>query len=178
MCIRIACQTRQKPQQECIPVGCVPPADWPSLGEGGVCVVVVVVGVLARYPPGRYPHWQVPPRQVPPPGRYTPLGRSPPAGTPPGQVHPPRQVHPPWQVHPPVNRMTNWCKNITLPQTSFAGGKKYIWVSLINLRRMKENVSPYVLNISAALGFAYTCCHSQRFSFRLKKWVEYVVLSS
>ena len=24
---------------------------------------------------------------------------------------------------PPVNRMTNWCKNITLPQTSFAGGK-------------------------------------------------------
>ena len=25
---------------------------------------------------------------------------------------------------PPVNRMTNRCKNITLPQTSFAGGKK------------------------------------------------------
>ena len=25
---------------------------------------------------------------------------------------------------PPVNRMTNWCKNITLPQTSFAGGNK------------------------------------------------------
>ena len=24
---------------------------------------------------------------------------------------------------PPVNRMTNRCKNITLPQTSFAGGK-------------------------------------------------------
>ena len=23
---------------------------------------------------------------------------------------------------PPVNRMTNWCKNNTLPQTSFAGG--------------------------------------------------------
>ena len=27
------------------------------------------------------------------------------------------------QVLPPVNRMTNRCKNITLPQTSFAGGK-------------------------------------------------------
>ena len=27
------------------------------------------------------------------------------------------------QAHPPVNRMTNRCKNITLPQTSFAGGK-------------------------------------------------------
>ena len=26
---------------------------------------------------------------------------------------------------PPVNRMTNSCKNITLPQTSFAGGNKY-----------------------------------------------------
>ena len=32
---------------------------------------------------------------------------------------PPRNhAHP-----PPLNRMTNWCKNITLPQTSFAGGK-------------------------------------------------------
>ena len=30
----------------------------------------------------------------------------------------------PAQVLPPVNRMTNRCKNITLPQTSFAGGKK------------------------------------------------------
>ena len=27
---------------------------------------------------------------------------------------------------PPVNRMTNRCKNITLPQTSFAGGKNYL----------------------------------------------------
>ena len=26
---------------------------------------------------------------------------------------------------PPVNRMTYRCKNITLPQTSFAGGNKY-----------------------------------------------------
>ena len=28
----------------------------------------------------------------------------------------------PAQVSPPVNRMTNRCKNITLSQTSFAGG--------------------------------------------------------
>ena len=27
---------------------------------------------------------------------------------------------------PPVDRMTDMCKNITLPQTSFAGGK-YVW---------------------------------------------------
>ena len=26
------------------------------------------------------------------------------------------------EAEPPVNRMTNRCKNITLPQTSFAGG--------------------------------------------------------
>ena len=30
----------------------------------------------------------------------------------------------PAQVPPPVNRMTDRCKNITLPQTSFAGGNK------------------------------------------------------
>ena len=46
---------------------------------------------------------QAPPRdQAPPPSR------------PPGTRHTP----------PPVNRMTNRCKNITLPQTSFAGGNK------------------------------------------------------
>ena len=33
---------------------------------------------------------------------------------------------------PPVNRMTNWCKNITLPQTSLAGGKNRnrTWTSI------------------------------------------------
>ena len=27
---------------------------------------------------------------------------------------------------PPMNRMTDRCKNITLPQTSFAGGNKWL----------------------------------------------------
>ena len=36
------------------------------------------------------------------------------------QPHMPPQEQP---CTPPVNRMTNRCKNITLPQTSFAGGK-------------------------------------------------------
>ena len=31
----------------------------------------------------------------------------------------------PAQVLPPVNRMTDRCKNMTLPQTSFAGGNKF-----------------------------------------------------
>ena len=73
--------------------------------------------------------------------------------TPPGAtMHPPEQPHMPPQSNPtcppratmhapleqphtspPVNRMTNWCKNITLPQTSFAGGYNGItwkWVAI------------------------------------------------
>ena len=61
-------------QQECIPVGCVPPA------------ALAIWGVSTRHPPRT----------------RLPLPRS---------------------RHPPVNRMTDRCKNITLPQTSFAGGK-------------------------------------------------------
>ena len=37
------------------------------------------------------------------------------------------EYRPPWDADPappPVDRMTDTCKNITLPQTSFAGGKK------------------------------------------------------
>ena len=43
---------------------------------------------------------------------------------PPATTHPPKKPHTPQKNHtrPPVNRMTNRCKNITLPQTSFAGG--------------------------------------------------------
>ena len=37
--------------------------------------------------------------------------------------HPPgSRPHPEQACPPPVNRMTDRCKNITLPQTSFAGG--------------------------------------------------------
>ena len=44
--------------------------------------------------------------------------------TPPATMHAPRNhTHPPHNhTRPPVNRMTNKCKNITLRQTSFAGG--------------------------------------------------------
>ena len=34
-------------------------------------------------------------------------------------------------LHPPVNRMTDRCKNITLPQTSFAGGNKVTVVKIL-----------------------------------------------
>ena len=49
------------------------------------------------------------PQPCMPPGHACPSGHA----CPPGHAHP-----------PPVNRMTNRCKNITLPQTSFAGGNK------------------------------------------------------
>ena len=55
-------------------------------------------------PPGKTMH-------APPEKTMHPLGKA---------THaPPEQPRTP---PPPVNRMTNWCKNITLPQTSFAGG--------------------------------------------------------
>ena len=97
-------------------------------------------------PPQEQPH--NPPEQpcMPPPEQP----HMPPRGT--MHTAPPRSNHacppsnhacPPWATThapratthaPPVNRMTNWCKNITLPQTSFAGGK-YVqhWLSTTNL---------------------------------------------
>ena len=44
-------------------------------------------------------------------------------GSPPGT--PPTRHTPRDQAPPPLNRMTNRCKNTTLPETSFAGGKNY-----------------------------------------------------
>ena len=67
-----------------------------------------------------------------PPGADTPGSRHPPgASTPLEQAQPPRtrpplDQTPPEQTSPPVNRMTNRCKNITLLQTSFAGGNNLI----------------------------------------------------
>ena len=34
----------------------------------------------------------------------------------------------------PVNRMTDRCKNITLPETSFAGGNYYLWVHNVHFK--------------------------------------------
>ena len=46
--------------------------------------------------------------------------------TPPGQpcMSPHQPCMPPKHARPPVDRMTHTCKNITFPQTSFAGGNK------------------------------------------------------
>ena len=100
-------------QQECIPVGCVPPAHWPYLVISHAC----------------------------PPQPHTPPATM---HTPPWPCMPPyNHACPPTTTHaPPVNRMTNRCKNITLPQTSFAGGKnlKSKWI-LTDLLRPFEACS-------------------------------------
>ena len=70
-----------------------------------------------------------------PPQPHTPCNHACPPATmhapttmhaPPAAMHAPPQPHmPPQQPRmPPLNRMTNRCKNIILPQTSFAGGNK------------------------------------------------------
>ena len=90
----------------------------------------------ADTPQNRHPPEQTPPRSRPPHTRHLPGSRSSPDQAPPG-ADTPRTRHP-----PPVNRMTNRCKNITLPQTSFAGGKNLLshWL---------------LLSINETLGFLY-----------------------
>ena len=90
-------------EQECIPVGCIPPA------------AVVVGGCLHQVPSQTRP----PPGPVTPPGADTPLdpGTRLAPGTPPGQTPLRDQPLPLW-----TEFLTHASENITLPQTSFAGG--------------------------------------------------------
>ena len=99
---------RKFAKQECIPGGCIPPAAV-AIHERWVCLSAC---------------WDTQPPHV---GLETPLGvglETPPQLSPwVWAWRPPMQgmlgYHLP--LHP-VNRMTDRCKNITLPQTSFAGG--------------------------------------------------------
>ena len=50
----------------------------------------------------------------------------------------------PAQVLPPVNRMTDRCKNITLPQTSFAGSKKNFQL-INNVTQCKDYKTVFVI---------------------------------
>ena len=94
---------------------------------------------ISHAPPLEQPHMsppeqpRMPPRSNHTPPRatmHTPLGAT--MHAPPEQPCTPPQdqpcMPPPGAtMHPhSVNRMTNMCKNITLPQTSFAGGKKLL----------------------------------------------------
>ena len=108
-------RTKHLAKQESIPVGCVPPALYHTRG----------ISLTETLPPGQRP-----------PAGQTSLDRDPP-------VQRPLDREPPGQ-RPPVNRMTDTCKNITLLQTSFAGGNNYhcqlwilrcIFLSLTNSRK-------------------------------------------
>ena len=113
-----------KIKQECIPAGCVPPAHWPYLVVSHACPPQATMHPpeQPRMPPLEQPHmppWSnhaCPPREQPcmPPRatRHAPPEQPcmPPGAT--THAPPPQQPRTP----PPVNRMTNRCKNITLPQ--------------------------------------------------------------
>ena len=110
-------QMQAKKKQECIPVGCVPPTSCPYLPA-----CTAPGGVPAR---GVYlvPGGCTCPGGVPGPGGCTCLGGIPGLGG----VYLPAGVYLPGghlPRYPPVKRMADRCKNITLPQTSFAGGNK------------------------------------------------------
>ena len=155
--------TGNNDKQECIPVGCVPPA-------------AVTVSPATHYnplpPPSRKPpathapchatprhtcppatHAPLPymppppctsPTTYAPPATHAPLQHMPPAThiplphtypchTCPPAMHAPA-THIPLSCTPPPDRMTDVCKNITFPQTSFAGGNNlYIFHFLMIL---------------------------------------------
>ena len=83
-------------------------------------------------PPARYHTGGLPDRE-PPLDRY-PLDRDTPGQRPPWTETPLLKRLPGhvtynacWDRDPPVNRTTHRCKNITLPQASFAGGNYLSW---------------------------------------------------
>ena len=95
-------------------------------------------GVSTRHTPTRH----TPPRDetLPGPGTHPPGSRHPPGpGTHPQSRHPPspRSRHTPQSRHLHLRGQTHACEHITLPQTSFAGGK--------NPRQALEDLSLCVL---------------------------------
>ena len=90
-------------------------------------------GISTRHPPGTSP----PP---PPPG----------ADLPPGPATP-----------PPVNRMTDRCKNTTLPQTSFTGGKN--WNTVKGEIKLIISYLEIIYECKTELGLfnpqSAACCH-------------------
>ena len=72
------------------------------------------------------------------------------------------QVHAGIPTHlPPVNRMTNRCKNITLPQTSFAGGNKWT-IDANNVWKRKYNGPREVTFSLSTDGYFSVTLHQSR----------------
>ena len=87
-------------------------------------------GLPDRHPPGQRSARQRPPWTETPDS----LDRDPPVMWP--VMHAGKET-------PPVNRMTHRCKNITLPQTSFAGGKYVTF--LYRTQEMYDGVLMWIL---------------------------------
>ena len=69
---------------------------------------------------------------------------------------------------PPVNRMTHKCKNITLPQTSFVGGK--------NMKRLLERTYYHICNDNSYVvrGDTLLCpvsAHMCAWTFAMRFWL-------
>ena len=95
-------------QEECIPVGCVPPtAAAVQSAPGG--------GVSTRHPPDQAPPWE-----------QTPLDQGPLRPATPQEQAPHPRSRPARPGTPPLwtEFLMHASENITLPQTSFAGDKK------------------------------------------------------
>ena len=152
--------------QECIPVACVPPAHWPyvivSYARPSTTTHAPQQPHAPWQPPmpPQQPH--MPPQPCMPPGNHTCPQQPciPPLATmhvpqqphmPPTTMHAPQQpcmppgnhAHPPplATTHvPPVNRMTDRCKNITLPQASSAGGNNTLGSAYMSSIRANTNL--------------------------------------
>ena len=133
--------SHRQPLQECIPVGWVPPAHWLYLVVSYVSPLATMHTPLQPCMPPNHaccpqqPHMppatmHAPQQPCMPPSNYT---------CPPATTHTPQQPHmsPSNHACPPGNHAHSPCgqndthgKNITLPQTSFAGGNKTVFGSV------------------------------------------------
>ena len=98
----------------------------------------------ARTPPSHpMPPWPC----TPPPRHACPQPR-----TPPRHAHTPSHTCPSSHTCPPVNRMTNRCKNITLPQTS---------LQAVTRQHSSRMHTTRLETVRASVSVATTRCHSQ-----------------
>ena len=125
-------------KQECIPVGCVPPARYCtgelSLTETPQAETPQTKTPLGRDPPDRDPPWQRPPRQRPP------WVETPQTETPPGQRSP--RQRPPWAETPQTETplWTEWHTGVkTLSCHNFiAGGNNRFLAQTLGLAPLWE----------------------------------------
>ena len=142
--------------QDCIPVGCVPPARWPYLGG----VLSPRGGVPAQ---GGVPAWgEYLPRgvpgqgEVPAQGGVCPWGSTCPGGVPAwGEYLPggclPRGV--PAQVLPPVNRILD----TRLWKYYLAGGKHYAQWEMLRLISLQLNITIYFRKYTSSTPILNVC---------------------